>query len=306
MSLFLLKRISSALLTVIFVSFVTFVLMNSVPGGPFTSEKAQSPATIEMLNKKYGLDKPILQRYAIYMKNFVKGDFGESMKMQKGQPVSDIIKEQFPTSAKIGIIAILFAVLIGITIGCLAAVSRDKFLDKFLMLFTTFGIAVPSFVIATLGMILFAVNLKILPAIWEGNAASYVLPVFALALYPTCYIARLSRSSMLDVTNQDYIRTAKAKGLSPAKTTFKHALRNSLIPVLTYLGPMTAFVLTGGFVVEKVFSIPGLGRYFIDSILNRDYPIIMATTIFLATIMVIMNLLVDIAYTIVDPRVKLK
>ena len=305
MGKYLIKRVISALITVFLVSFITFFLMNMVPGGPFTSEKAPSEAVLQAMNEKYGLDKPLIVQYKNYMVNLVQGDLGVSYKMQKNRPVMDIIIDMFPTSAKIGAIALLLTLLVGIPIGSVSAYHRGQWLDSLLMLLTTAGIALPSFVIATGSMIIFGVKLEWLPTFGLGSFTSYILPCFALSFYPISYVARLTRSSMLDVIHQDYIRTAQAKGLPHHKITFKHALRNSLIPVITYLGPLTAGILTGGFVVESVFNIPGLGRYFIQSISNRDYPLIMGTTIFLATLVVMMNLLVDLAYKFVDPRITL-
>ena len=206
-----------------------------------------------------------------------------------------------------GLWALLVAVLLGIPLGCIAAYNRGRAIDSILRVLTTFGVAVPSFVFATLLLMIFAVELKWLPVLSNSleSPAAYVMPVLSLALYPSCYIAKLTRTSMLDAINQDYIRTARAKGLKTGKIIFKHALRNSLIPVITYLGPLSASIVTGGFVVETTFSIPGLGKYFISSILNRDYPVIMGTTVVLAALIVIMNLVVDIAYKIVDPRITL-
>lgn len=208
-------------------------------------------------------------------------------------------------SARVGLFAVINAVLIGIPIGCLAAYNRGKVLDSALRVVMTIGISIPSFVVATLLLILLSVNLKILPGMGLTDWRNYIMPCFALSFYPMCYIGRMTRSSMLDAINADYIRTARAKGLSSGRIIFKHALRNSLIPVVTYIGPMIAYLLTGGFVVETVFSIPGLGRYFIQSILNRDYPIIMGTTVFLAAFVIMMNLVVDILYKVIDPRINL-
>lgn len=258
------------------------------------------------MKEKYGLDQPLLIQFKNYITNVLHGDLGVSYKISKAKPVTSIILKQFPTSAKLGGVALAIAIALGIPIGAVSALNRGKWLDKLLMLITTAGIAVPGFVLATTSMVVFGVLWPVLPTVGLKGPASYVLPAFALSFYPCCYIARLTRSSMLDVVSQDYVRTAKAKGLPRFIITFKHALRNSLIPVITYLGPLTAGILTGGFVVEKVFNIPGLGRYFIDSINARDYPLIMGTTIFLAALVIGMNLLVDIAYTIVDPRIKVK
>ena len=273
-------------------------------------EKALSAQTVEALNEKYGLDKPLITQLGIYLEKGITGDFGVSLKMQKNRPVIEIIKEMFPISAKIGFFALIWAIVIGVPLGCIAAYKRGTWIDSLLRVICTLGISMPSFVIASLLLTTFAganESLRIFPTIFnaELGAKAYILPCFALGLYSMCYIARQARSSMLDSLGQDYIRTARAKGLKNWKIIFKHALRNALIPVITYLGPQTAFIFCGGFVVETVFSVPGLGRYFIQSIQNRDYPLIMGTTIFLAAFIILMNLLVDIMYHVVDPRIKL-
>ncbi len=303
MAKYILKRVLQAALVLFIVICITYALMHSIPGSPFLNEKAPSPEAIEALNAKYGLDKPLWVQIKMYIQNMFKGDFGVSLKMQKNRPVIDIIKEMFPTSARIGLLSLLCAVLFGVPIGCIAAYNRGKATDSVLRILTTLGISVPSFVVATLLLLLLGVKLKLLPTMGLQGVKGYIMPVLALSFYPACYIGRLSRSSMLDAINQDYMRTAKAKGVKSSKRIFKHALRNAFIPVLTYLGPLTAGILSGSFVVESVFSIPGLGRYFIQSILNRDYPIIMATTIFFASLVIIMNLIVDILYKFVDPRI---
>ena len=303
MAKYIVKRVIMACITILLIACITFGLMNLVPGGPFLSEKAPSQAVLDALDAKYGLDKPVIIQLKNYLIHAAQGDFGVSFKMQKNRPVTTIIFELFPTSAKIGLISLIAAILVGIPVGCLEAYYRGKALDNSLLIFTTVGIAVPTFVVATMLLIIFGVLLGILPTVGLSSWKSYLMPCFSLALYPASYIARLTRSSMLDAIGQDYIKTARAKGLPTSKIIFKHALRNSLIPVITYLGPLTAYILTGGFVVERVFSIPGLGRYFIQSMLNRDYPLIMGTTIFLAVIIVAMNLVVDILYKVVDPRI---
>ena len=294
-----------ALLALLIITCVTFVVMNLVPGGPFLSEKAPSPEVLAALEAKYGLDKPLGEQLVNYLKDLLHGDLGVSFRMQKNRPVTTIIGEMFPISAKVGVFAVLNAMILGIPLGCLAAYNRGKPIDSILRVIMTLGISIPSFVVATLLLVLFSVNLKILPGTGLASWKNYLMPCFALSFYPMCYIGRMTRSSMLDAINADYIRTARAKGLPSRKIIFKHALRNSLIPVVTYIGPMTAYILSGGFVVETVFSIPGLGRYFIQSILNRDYPIIMGTTIFLAAFVIIMNLLVDVLYKVIDPRISL-
>lgn len=302
---YIVKRIGLAAVTIFTVATLTFFLMNMVPGGPFMSEKAVSPAAQAALEAKYGMDKPLHQQYFTYMYDALHGDFGESLK-QRGRTVSSIIFTKFPVSAKIGGMAVLTALLLGIPLGCLAATKRGKILDSVISVFSTCGIAVPSFVICTVLMYFLGVKLKLLPTYGVASWQNYIMPVMALSFYPTAYIMRLMRSSMLDVLGQDYMRTAKAKGVKPFWCMFKHALRNALLPVITYVGPMLAYTLTGSFVVEKIFTIPGLGGEFVGSIINRDYTVIMGTTIFLATLLIIMNVIVDIVYKIVDPRIKLK
>ncbi|GHU03415.1 peptide ABC transporter permease [Spirochaetia bacterium] len=304
---YIIKRILLALLTLVFVTCLTFILMNTVPGGPFLGEKAISPRVLAELEAKYGLDRPLPVQLKNYVVSLLKGDLGVSLKMQKNRPIRTIIGEMFPTSAKIGVIAILWAVLVGVSFGCVAAYHRGKWADSLLQVITTLGIAFPSFVSATVLLVCFAGGIfHIFPTSGLSRGAlSYVLPCFTLGLTPMCSIARYTRSSMLDVLNKEYIKTARAYGYSIPEVIFKHALRNALIPVVTYMGPMTAAVLTGGFVVETVFNIPGLGRYFIQSISNRDYPLIMGTTIFLAALVVLMSLVVDILYKVIDPRIEI-
>ena len=302
---YILKRILLAIVTIWAVATLTFFLMNMVPGGPFLSEKAISPQATAALEAKYGLDKPLWQQYLTYMAGASHGDFGDSLK-QRGRTVMDIITMKFPVSARVGGVSVLVALLLGVPLGCIAALKRGKFLDNLISVVSTCGIAVPSFVICTLLLYFFGVRLQILPTMGLTSWKHYVMPVMALAFYPTAYIMRLMRSSMLDVLGQDYMRTAKAKGLAGGKILFKHALRNAILPVITYVGPLLAYTVTGSFVVEKIFTIPGLGGEFISAINGRDYTLIMGTTIFLATLIILMTVVVDIVYKIVDPRIKLK
>lgn len=302
---YILKRILLAIVTIWAVATLTFFLMNMVPGGPFLSEKAISPQATAALEAKYGLDKPLGQQYLTYMLDASHGDFGDSLK-QRGRTVMDIIKMKFPVSARVGGVSVLVALIVGVPLGCIAALRRGKFLDSLISVISTCGIAVPSFVICTLLLYFFGVKLQILPTMGLTSWKHYVMPVMALSFYPTAYIMRLMRSSMLDVLGQDYMRTAKAKGLAGFKILFKHALRNAILPVITYVGPLLAYTVTGSFVVEKIFTIPGLGGEFITAINGRDYTLIMGTTIFLATLIIVMNVIVDIVYKIVDPRIKLK
>ena len=302
---YILKRILLAIVTIWAVATLTFFLMNMVPGGPLLYEKAISPQATAALEAKYGLDKPLWQQYLTYMAGASHGDFGDSLK-QRGRTVMDIITMKFPVSARVGGVSVLVALLLGVPLGCIAALKRGKFLDNLISVVSTCGIAVPSFVICTLLLYFFGVRLQILPTMGLTSWKHYVMPVMALAFYPTAYIMRLMRSSMLDVLGQDYMRTAKAKGLAGGKILFKHALRNAILPVITYVGPLLAYTVTGSFVVEKIFTIPGLGGEFISAINGRDYTLIMGTTIFLATLIILMNVVVDIVYKIVDPRIKLK
>lgn len=302
---YILKRILLAIVTIWAVATLTFFLMNLVPGGPFLSEKAISPQATAALEAKYGLDKPLLQRYATYMVDAAHGDFGDSLK-KRGWTVMAIITTKFPVSAKVGGISVLISLVLGVTLGSVAALKRGKFTDSLISVVATCGIAVPSFVICTVLLYTFGVKLKVLPTLGLASWKNYIMPVAALSFYPTAYIMRLMRSSMLDVLGQDYMRTAKAKGVSGSKQLFKHALRNAILPVVTYVGPMLAYTVTGSFIVEKIFVIPGLGGEFISAIQGRDYTLIMGTTIFLATLIIIMNVVVDIVYKLIDPRIKLK
>ena len=302
---YILKRTIMSLITAFLVATLTFFVMNMVPGGPFLSEKAVTPQAQAAMEAKYGLDKPLFQQYTTYMTGILKGDFGLSIK-KRGRTVSQIIGTKFPVSAKVGGLALILAVCTGIPLGAVAAFNRGKFIDNLLVVLSTAGIAIPSFLSSTILIYIFTTKLKWLPSLGLKDAQSYIMPVVALALYPTFYMARLMRSSMLDVMGQDYMRTAKAKGVTTFKAIFKHALRNAILPVITYLGPLLAALMTGSFIIEKIFNIPGLGSEFVSSITSRDYPMIMGTTIFLAVFIIIMNLFVDIAYAIVDPRIKLK
>ncbi len=302
---YIFKRVIMAVITAVLVATLTFFIMNMVPGGPFLSEKAVTPQAQAAMEAKYGLDKPLSQQYFTYMGGLLHGDFGLSLK-KRGRTVEQIITTKFPVSARLGGIAMVVAVVFGVPLGAVAAFNRGKTVDNILVVLSTAGIAIPSFLSSTLLMYIFTTKLKLLPSLGLKDAQSYIMPVMALALYPTFYIARLMRSSMLDVMGQDYMRTARAKGVSTFKSIFKHALRNAILPVITYLGPLLASLMTGSFIIEKIFNIPGLGSEFVGAITSRDYPMIMGTTIFLAVFVIAMNVIVDIAYAIVDPRIKLK
>lgn len=305
MAKYIIKRILFGVATAFVVATLTFFIMNLVPGGPFLSEKAITPQAQAALEAKYGLDKPLTSQYLTYMGDLLHGDLGDSVK-KRGYTINRIIAERFPVSAKLGGMAILVAFFVGVPLGSIAAYKRGKILDSIIIVFSTAGIAIPSFLSSTLMMYFLSTKWGLLPSLGLYSWQSYIMPVIALALYPTCYIARLMRSSMLDVIGQDYMRTARAKGVSTTSSIFKHALRNAILPVVTYLGPLMASLMTGSFIVEKIFTIPGLGHEFVGAITSRDYPLIMGTTIFLACFLIMMNVVVDIVYMFVDPRIKLK
>ena len=302
---YILKRALLALLTVWVVITITFFVTRAVPGGPFLGEKALSAAAQAALEAKYGLDKPVMEQYFTYLTDIVtKFDFGPSLK-QRGQDVMDIIARGMSVSIKLGLSAAVIAVICGVVMGAFAALRRNTLLDRSIMVFSTACVSMPSFIMGSLLLLLFSLKLGLVPA----NGASeggLILPIITLSLSPMANITRLTRSSMLDVLGQDYIRTAKAKGVSGSKIIFKHALKNALIPVITYIGPMLAYIVTGSLVVEKIFAVPGIGRAFVGSITDRDYPLIMGTTIVLAALIVIMNLVSDILYKVVDPRINLE
>ena len=300
-----LRRILLSFLTILAVITITFFVMHAIPGGPFQAEKALSPEAEAALMEKYGLDKPIVVQYLTYLRDvFTKFDFGPSLK-QKGRDCAEIIFDGLKVSARLGVFAALSALIFGVTLGAVAAVKKNSIADKCIMVFTTALVSTPSFIMGTLLLGLFSIKLGIFPASLgaEGGISGYILPTVTLALYPLAYITRLTRSSMLEVLGEDYIRTAKAKGVSRFNVIFRHALKNSLLPVITYFGPMLAYVVTGSLVVEKIFAIPGVGRDFISSITNRDYPLIMGTTIVLSIIVIFMNLISDMLYRLADPRI---
>ncbi|HOA18835.1 MAG TPA: ABC transporter permease [Sedimentibacter sp.] len=303
LALYIVKRLTLAVITIFLIITITFFVMHEVPGGPFLSEKAPSAAVTAALEAKYGLDKPKSEQYVTYLKGIMKGDFGPSIK-QRGREVTAVIMQGFKVSFKLGGTAAVIALCIGTVLGSVAAIFHNKTIDKIIMVVTTGLVAMPSFIIATLLLLVFCVWMGIFPA--NGNEpGGLILPIISLSLYPMSYTTRLTRSSMLDVLSQDYIRTARAKGVKPAKVIFKHALRNAVTPVVTYAGPMFAYIITGSLVVEKIFAVPGLGKEFVSSIINRDYTMIMGTTIFLGTLIIIMMLVSDILYKVFDPRIEL-
>ena len=305
MAKYIVKRVAMGIFSVFIVATLTFFIMNLVPGGPFVAEKSISKAAQQALAEKYGLDKPLGVQYLNYMNSLIHGDMGLSLK-QRGRTVNQIIFSKLPVSARTAGLSVLAALCVGIPLGCLSAYNRGKWADNLIIVFATCGIAIPSFISSVVLLYTFGMNLKLLPTVGLNEPVAYIMPVTALAIYPTAYITRLMRSSLLDVMGQDYMRTARAKGVSSVKILFKHALRNAILPVVTYVGPMLAGLMTGSFVVEKIFSIPGLGRDFVSAITNRDYMMIMGTTILLAGLVIVANVVVDILYKIIDPRIKLK
>ena len=305
MLFYVLKRVLLALLTIWIVITVTFFVMHSIPGGPFASEKAISAEAQAALEAKYGLDKPLGEQYVTYLRDVVtKLDFGPSLK-QRGRQVIDIILDGMKTSAKLGLIAAFSAAIAGIVLGALAALRRNTVLDKIIMVITTAFVSMPSFIMGSFLLIVFSVKLGWVPAN-GATAEGLILPIITLALYPMSYITRLTRSSMLDVLGQDYIKTAKSKGLSQGKILWRHALRNAIMPVVTVMGPTVASVLTGTFVIESIFNIPGLGKYFVTSIKDLDYTMIGGTVVFYGGLLIVCTLVVDLLYGFIDPRVKLE
>ncbi|NFT91560.1 ABC transporter permease [Clostridium botulinum] len=298
------KRLLASILTIWVVITLTFFLMRLMPGGPFDSEKL-TPEIKANMEAKYGMDKPLSEQYAMYMKNLVKGDLGESM-VFKGRRVSETISYSFPASAKIGLVSVASSVLVGVGLGIVAALKKGKWADSLIMLLVTLGITIPSFVIGAVLIYFLTVEFRLLPATGFSSWKHYIMPVIALSLGSMAFITRLTRNKLLDVLKSDYIRTAKAKGLSKRKVILKHALRNSLIPIVTYVGPLIASILTGSFVVEKIFAIPGLGNEFVQSVTNRDYSMLLGVTVFYCTLLIMFNFIVDIMYVVIDPRIKLE
>ncbi|CAN2253330.1 dipeptide ABC transporter permease DppB [Bacillus vallismortis] len=304
MARYMMKRFGAMAATILVITTLTFVLMKVIPGSPFNEERGTNEAVQKNLEAYYHLDDPLIFQYIIYLKSIITFDFGPSIK-KPSDSVNDMLERGFPVSFELGMTAIVIAVISGLVLGVIAALRRNGFLDYAAMSLAVLGISIPNFILATLLIQQFAVNLKLFPAATWTSPIHMVLPTAALAVGPMAIIARLTRSSMVEVLTQDYIRTAKAKGLSPFKIIVKHALRNALMPVITVLGTLVASILTGSFVIEKIFAIPGMGKYFVESINQRDYPVIMGTTVFYSVILIIMLFLVDLAYGLLDPRIKL-
>ncbi|MDL5611530.1 dipeptide ABC transporter permease DppB [Bacillus halotolerans] len=304
MARYIMKRFWAMAATILVITTLTFVLMKVIPGSPFNEERGTNEAVQRNLEAYYHLDDPLIIQYIIYLKSIITFDFGPSIK-KTSDSVNDMLERGFPVSFELGMAAIVIAVISGLILGVTAALRRNGFLDYAAMSLAVLGISIPNFIMATLLIQQFAVNFKLFPAATWTSPIHMVLPTAALAVGPMAIIARLTRSSMVEVLTQDYIRTAKAKGLSPLKIIVKHALRNALMPVITVLGTLVASILTGSFVIEKIFAIPGMGKYFVESINQRDYPVIMGTTVFYSVILIVMLFLVDLAYGLLDPRIKL-
>ncbi|MGL5122967.1 MAG: ABC transporter permease [Fusobacteriaceae bacterium] len=305
MFLYILKRLWISLVTLFTVITLTFFLLRLMPGGPFDGEKNIPPKIKAKIEEKFALNKPLIIQYKDYILNLSKGDLGPSMK-REGRTVNWIISYSFPTSAKLGAVAIILSLVVGVFLGILSALNFNKWPDSLCMVLSTLGVTIPGFVIGVFFMYIFGVKLRVLPITGLKTWQSYILPALALSGYSIAFISRLTRSKLVEVMKSDYIRTARAKGLNKNKIMIKHALRNTLIPVVTYLGPLVAGILTGSFVIERIFAIPGLGSEFITTITNRDYTVIMGVTIFYSAFLMLSNLIVDILYVVIDPRIKLE
>ncbi|MCL6478295.1 MAG: ABC transporter permease [Peptococcaceae bacterium] len=303
MARYLLRRMVTMLLALWLIITITFVIMHSIPGGPFSAEKNLPPTVLQNLNARYHLDDPYWKQYLDYLLHVIRWDLGPSFKYDR--TVNEIINDGFPVSAALGAVAVIFALAAGLALGVVSAWKHKRWPDYAAITLATLGYSVPSFILGGLLMYVFAFKLMWLPPAMWGDWKNMVLPALALSAFPTAFIARLMRSSMLEVLQQDYIKTARAKGLSPAAILINHAVKNAVMPVATYLGPLVAAVFTGSFVVESIFAVPGLGRCFVISILNRDYTLILGCTVFYAIFLMLMNLIVDILYLFLDPRIKL-
>ena len=301
---YIVKRLLLGIFTLFILATIVFFGMKAMPGSPFSRDnKAIPAATMEALNKKYGLDKPVSEQYVVYMKNVIHGDFGVSIS-KKGQSVTEIIKTRLPVTAKLGVIAFVVSMLVGITLGVISALTNKQWVNSLITILATIGVSVPGFLLAILMMILLAVNLKLLPVVGLEKPASYIMPVLALSFSPISTITRLTRSSLRDVMGSDFITLARSKGTKESMVVIKHGLKNALLPVITYAGPMFAGMITGSLVIETLFSIPGIGREFTTSISNRDYTLCMGLTILLGALVIIMTLVSDVVSAMVDPRIK--
>jgi oligopeptide transport system permease protein len=299
------KKLLILILSLFIVASLTFFLMHSIPGDPFTQDKAIPEEILRAMHRHYGLDKPLYVQYFEYMKGLLSFNLGPSFKYQ-GRTVNEIISEGFPVSLCLGLEALSLSLFFGVILGSFASFKHTKWQDHLMMAIAVIGISIPSFILATFLQYLLAMKLDLFPVARWGSISQSILPALSLAALPTAFIARLIRSNMIEILQQDYIQTAKAKGINSFQIMTKHVLRNALLPVITYLGPLTAAILTGSFAVEKIFGIPGLGQWFVLSITNRDYTVIMGTTIFYSALLMCCVFVVDILYCLIDPRIKLK
>lgn len=304
MTAYILRRLLVMVPVLWAIATITFFLMHAVPGGPFDREKSLPPATIAALEKKYHLEGSLLEQYGHFMQNLAKGDLGLSFRQDR--PVSDVIGTGLPTTVQLGLCAFGFALVLGLSLGVISGVRQNSAIDYVAVFVATAGAAVPNFVLSVFLVLFFALRLGWFDVIgWEfGNPRQMVLPVVALGMFPAAFIARITRASMLEVLRQDYIRTARAKGVAEYRVVIRHAMRNALVPVLTVLGPILAGLVTGSFVIEQYFAIPGVGRSFVEAVGNRDYGIIMGMTLLYATIIAFLNLAVDVSYAIANPRIR--
>jgi len=300
-----LLRLLGAIPTLLLVIVLAFLMVHAAPGGPFDRERVLPPEIEENIAKAYQLDEPLTQQFLSYMSGLLRGDLGPSYGY-RDHTVSELIGNAFPLSLKLGAMAMLFAMVIGVGAGTTAALQKDSLIDRTVMAFAMTGISIPVFVIAPVLVLLFAVRLQWLPAGWSGSegAARFLLPAISLALPQIAYIARLTRASMIEVLSSDFIRTARAQGLGTQAIVRYHALRPSMLPVISYMGPAIAAILTGSVVVEQIFGIPGLGQFFVRGALNRDYPLVLGIVIFYATLVILLNLIVDVLYSVIDPRIR--
>lgn len=303
---YIVKRVGVGILSLFILVSITFFLLHAIPGGPFSPAENRNVPTkiLEKISEQYGLNDPVPQQYARYLSNLLHGDLGTSFKKQD-TTVNELIAQGFPVSARVGAWGILISLAVGILLGIIAAVCRGRVPDMISMIIATIGVSVPSFVICVLMMYLFCEKLKIFPSYGLTSWKHYVLPVFCMAFSQIAYITRLMRSSMLETLRQDYIRTERAKGTPEYLVIGKYAMKNSILPIVTYVGPMVAALLTGTFIIEKMFSVPGLGRYFVSAINDRDYSVTLGLTIFVGTLIIVCNLIVDILYAVIDPRIKI-
>ena len=302
MTRFIVRRVLWLVPVLLFVSLITFTLMKITPGGPWDREKAVSPTALENLNRRYNLDKPAYEQYLLYMASALHGDLGPSY-IYQDRSVTQIIQSGLPNTASLGVFATILAVVVGVPLGVLAALKQNTVVDYVALAFATLGASVPNFVLGFLLIILFALTLHLVPTSGWGKPQQYVLPTITLAVLPTAFLARIARASVLEVLRQDYMRTARAKGLGEVAITFGHLLKNALIPVVTVLGPTLAVLITGSVIVETIFSVPGIGRLFVQGIQQRDYSLIMGTTLLFSFVIAVLNLVVDVLYAFIDPRI---